>query len=121
MAGMVLLPVGGSIACLYAYEVVCGIQSPGVYAIPQIIAGPTAAGRWVGVQNTCGNIAGIIAPALTGLLVDFSGGFGSAFAVASAVNVLGLIGWVFILPRIAPLDWRAAARLAQPRAHATTP
>jgi len=109
MAGMVLLPVGGSIACLYAYEVVCGIQSPGVYAIPQIIAGPTAAGRWVGVQNTCGNIAGIIAPALTGLLVDSSGGFGSAFAVASAVNVLGLIGWVFILPRIAPMDWRAAA------------
>ena len=88
---------------------VCGIQSPGVYAIPQIIAGPTAAGRWVGVQNTCGNIAGIIAPALTGLLVDSSGGFGSAFAVASAVNVLGLIGWVFILPRIAPMDWRTAA------------
>jgi len=109
MAGLVLLPVNGAIACLYGYEVVCGVSSPGVYAIPQIIAGPTAAGRWVGVQNTCGNIAGIIAPALTGLLVDSSGGFGSAFAVASAVNILGLIGWVFILPRIAPMDWRTAA------------
>ena len=121
MAGMVLLPVSGSIACLYAYEVVCGIQSPGVYAIPQIIAGPTAAGRWVGVQNTCGNIAGIIAPALTGLLVDFSGGFGSAFAVASAVNVLGLIGWVFILPRIAPFNWQAAGNMMPPRPRAAAP
>ena len=106
MAGMVLLPVGGSIACLFAYEVVCGLSSPGVYAIPQIIAGPSATGRWVGVQNTCGNIAGIIAPALTGLLVDWSGSFVSAFALASAVNVLGLVGWVVILPRIAPLNWQ---------------
>ena len=110
IAGMALLPVTGSIACLFAYEFVCGIQSPGVYAIPQIIAGPTAAGRWVGVQNTCGNMAGIIAPALTGWLVDSSGGFGSAFALASAVNVLGLIGWVFMLPRIAPRDWAQAER-----------
>ncbi len=108
IAGMALLPVQGSIACLFAYEFVCGIQSPGVYAIPQIVAGPSATGRWVGVQNTCGNIAGIIAPALTGLLVDSSGGFGSAFALASAVNILGLAGWVFILPNVRPLDWRQA-------------
>ena len=106
MAGMVLLPINGSIACLFAYEIVMGLSSPGVYAIPQILAGPAAAGRWVGVQNTCGNIAGIFAPALTGILIDWSGSFVSAFALAGAVNVLGLVGWLFILPRIAPLDWQ---------------
>ena len=106
MAGMVLLPINGSIACLFAYEVVMGLSSPGVYAIPQILAGPAAAGRWVGVQNTCGNIAGIFAPALTGILIDWSGSFVSAFALAGAVNVLGLVGWLFILPRIAPLNWQ---------------
>jgi len=103
---MVLLPVGGSILCLYAYEVVCGLSSPGVYAIPQILAGPSAAGRWVGVQNTCGNIAGIFAPAITGLLIDWSGTFVSAFVLAAAINILGLIGWVFILPKIAPMNWQ---------------
>jgi MFS family permease len=113
IAGMALLPVGGSIACLFAYEFVCGIQSPGVYTIPQIIAGPSATGRWVGVQNTCGNMAGIAAPALTGWLVDTSGGFGSAFFLASAVNVLGLVGWVFMLPRIAPHDWGLEAGSAR--------
>jgi cyanate permease len=106
MLGMVLLPVSGSIACLFAYEVVCGLSSPGVYAIPQILAGPEAAGRWVGVQNTCGNMAGIAAPALTGLLIDWSGSFVTAFVLAAAVNILGLIGWLFILPKIAPLDWQ---------------
>jgi MFS family permease len=106
MVGMVLLPVSGSIACLFGYEVVCGLSSPGVYAIPQILAGPQAAGRWVGVQNTCGNIAGIIAPALTGILIDWSGSFVSAFVLAAAINVLGLVGWLFILPKIAPLNWQ---------------
>lgn len=106
MVGMVLLPVNGSIACLFGYEVVCGLSSPGVYAIPQILAGPRAAGRWVGVQNTCGNVAGIIAPALTGMLVDWSGSFVSAFVLAAAINVLGLVGWLFILPKIAPLNWQ---------------
>ena len=102
MAGMVLLPVRGSVACLFAYEVVLGLASPGVFAIPQIMAGPTAAGRWVGVQNTCGNVAGILAPLLTGVLVDATGSFASAFALAALVNVLGVVGWVLILPRIAP-------------------
>jgi MFS family permease len=106
MVGMVLLPINGSIACLFGYEVVCGLSSPGVYAIPQILAGPQAAGRWVGVQNTLGNIPGIIAPALTGLMIDWSGSFVSAFVLAAAINVLGLVGWLFILPRIAPLDWQ---------------
>ena len=105
MAGMVLLPVKGSVACLFAYEIVLGFASPGLFAIPQILAGPKAAGRWVGVQNTCGNLAGILAPVITGILVDATGNFTSAFALASLVNVLGVLGWVFILPRISPLRW----------------
>jgi MFS family permease len=107
MAGMVLLPAAGSIAALFAYEVMCGLASPGVFAIPQIMAGPRAAGRWVGVQNSVGNTAGLVAPALTGVLVDQTGQFDLAFGLAAAINVLGLIGWMWVLPPIAPLDWAA--------------
>jgi MFS family permease len=114
MAGMALLPVAGSIACLFAYEIVLGLASPGVFAIPQIMAGPTAAGRWVGVQNTCGNLAGILAPAITGILIDATGSFSSAFALASLVNVLGVVGWVFILPRISLLHWHAEGAVRDP-------
>lgn len=112
MVGMVVLPVGGSIACLYLFQFAIGIASPGLYAIPQIIAGPLAAGRWVGVQNACGNLAGVFAPAITGLLVDLTGRFSSAFMLSGAINILGLIGWVWMLPRIEPLDWSKTSRPA---------
>lgn len=105
MAGMALLPVHGSVACLFVYEIVVGLSSPGIYAIPQIMAGPTAAARWVGVQNMCGNIAGILAPQITGILIDATGSYMSAFALTGVVNALGLIGWIWILPRVAPLRW----------------
>jgi nitrate/nitrite transporter NarK len=111
MIGMMVLPVTGCIACLCLFELGMGVSSPGVYAIPQIIAGPAASGRWVGVQNACGNLAGIFAPLLTGILLDVTGHFSSAFVLAGALNVLGLVGWLWMLPRIEPLDWsRAASR-----------
>jgi MFS family permease len=107
MLGMVMLPAAGSVAALFAFCVLGAVSYPGVFAIPQIIAGPSAQGRWVGVQNACGNVAGLIAPAITGVLVDKTGLFNVAFALAAGVNMLGLIGWVFILPKVAPLRWPA--------------
>ena len=109
MLGMMLLPIEGCIACLGLFQIAVGVSSPGVYAIPQIIAGPGATGRWVGVQNGCGNLAGILAPTITGILLDATGHFSSAFVLAGAINMLGLIGWLWLLPRIQPLDWSRAA------------
>ena len=109
MVGMMVLPMAGCIACLCLFEIGVGVCSPGVYAIPQIIAGPGATGRWVGVQNACGNLAGVLAPMLTGIMLDATGHFSSAFVLAGALNVLGLVGWLWMLPRIEPLDWTRAA------------
>jgi MFS family permease len=106
MIGIVKLPVAASIACLYIYQLIIGIGSPGTFAVSQIFAGPSASARWVGVQNMCGNVAGIVAPAVTGLVVGATGHFDRAFFLAAAVNVLGLIGWIWMLPRIAPIEWR---------------
>jgi MFS family permease len=108
MGAMLFLPAKGMIAALFAYEVMSGIASPGLYAIPQIIAGPHASARWVGVHNCIGAAAGIIAPALTGLLVQSTGQFGAAFMLAAAVSVFGLLAWTVILPRIAPIPWEDA-------------
>ncbi len=75
MAAMLVLPAKGMIAALFVYEAMAGVASPGLFAIPQIFAGPHATGRWVGVHNCVGAMAGIIAPAVTGLLVEATGHF----------------------------------------------
>jgi MFS family permease len=108
MVAMVVLPGAGSIAALLAFQVVAGCSYPGLFAIPQIMAGPGATGRWVGVQNACGNVAGMIAPVLTGWLIDRTGSFDAAFWVSAGVAAVGFAGWVLVLPRIDPIRWRAA-------------
>ena len=94
-----------AVAAIFVYQVLTGAAAAGVFAIPQILAGPTASARWVGIQNCCGNLAGVIAPALTGLLVDHH--FTAAFVTAAMVSIAGLVGWVWMVPRLAPLDWTA--------------
>ncbi len=121
MIGMVMLPAAGSIAALFVFEIVSGCSYPGLFAIPQILAGPRASARWVGVQNAAGNVAGLIAPAITGVLVDQTGLFDAAFALAAGVNVLGLIGWVLLLPKIAPIQWALSSNaIAMPERIANT-
>jgi len=116
MLCMALGPRPVALAAIFVYQAVCGIQSPGVFAVSQIIAGPAAAGRWVGIQNTIGNLAGIVAPALTGYLIDWTGHFTLAFVMAAAVGVIGFVGYVFMIPRVAELDWQAqtAGRSSMP-------
>jgi MFS family permease len=108
MMGMVLLPAQYSIACLLVYEIFLGFSSPGTFGIGQILAGPSATGRWIGIQNFCGNLAGIIAPALTGWLVYTYGNYNLAFIIAGLVSLLGLVGYLIVLPKVEPIDWTRA-------------
>ncbi len=105
IGAMTFLPIGGAIAALFVFEIASGASYPGLFAIPQIIAGPTATARWVGVQNAAGNAAGLIAPILAGWLAQVSGSWDSAFALAAGVNLAGFVGWVLILQKVAPCDW----------------
>ncbi len=109
MLGMALGPRPFALSCIFIFQALCGASSPGVYAIPQILAGPQATGRWVGIQNSLGNLAGVAAPALTGLIIDRTGQFTAAFVVAAAVSLLGLVGWLLMLPPLAPLRWAGAS------------
>src|SRR4029077_18627964 len=110
MLGIALGSQPWAVAAIFIYQILSGISSPGAFAMSQILAGPTASARWVGIQNACGNFAGVIAPALTGLLVEESQHFTGAFVVAAIVSVLGLIGWVWMGPKLAPIPWGPAPR-----------
>jgi MFS family permease len=95
-----------ALGSLLVSAVFVGVESGPVYSIPQTLAGPRAAGRWVGVQNFFGNLAGIVAPYATGLMVDRSGHYGWAFLVAGVVTFAGAAAWGWMIPKVEPLAWR---------------
>ena len=88
-----------------------GFLGVNTFVVAQTMAGPAATGRWVGVQNTLANIAGIIAPALTGILVDRTGSFHVPFDIAAAVALGSGLAWVFLVGPIVRINW--SARLAR--------
>ena len=106
--GFAVLPISGCIACLCLFMVLSGCTSVGYFAIPQLLAGPRAAARFVGISNMCGGIAGIIAPALTGIMVDATGAYWPAFILIGLVYFLGVVGWVIVLPKVEPIRWTNA-------------
>ena len=68
-----------SIACLFAAAIGFGLNTSSIFTIGQTLAGPRAAGKWMGVQNGIGNIAGIVGPVITGIVIDRTGSFTWAF------------------------------------------
>jgi ACS family D-galactonate transporter-like MFS transporter len=89
-----------------------GMSSCNIWAMTQTLAGREVVGRWTGVQNFVGNFAGIVAPILTGFLLDRTGHFYWAFFITTAVVWLGAISWVFIVGPIEPVDWTPHPQVA---------
>jgi MFS family permease len=105
MLGMALGSQNIAVASMFGFQVLMGASSPGVYAMSQILAGPRASGRWVGIQNSVGNVSGIISPWLTGFIVDRTGHFTLAFIACAVVSLAGIIGWIGMIPNLAPIRW----------------
>lgn len=82
-----------------------GVCSSNVWAITQTLAGPSAAGRWTGVENFVGNLGGAVAPALTGFVLGRTGDYFPAFAITAAVSLLGALSWAFWIGRVEPVAW----------------
>lgn len=96
-------------ASLYVLIFACisfGCYSSHPWLISQTLAGPAAAGRWSGMQNAIGNLAGVIAPWLTGRIVRDTGHFVYAFVVVSVILGLGATSYILMIGRIEPITWR---------------
>lgn len=107
-AGLMISALGDNtwaVAGLLIAGMGSGFNTAGIYAIAQTLAGPRASGKWVSFQNAAGNVAGMIGPVITGVVVDATGQFFWAFAIAAAVGLTGAIGWGVVIRRVAPLRW----------------
>jgi ACS family D-galactonate transporter-like MFS transporter len=108
-----LAEFSGTKACMAA--LILGVMSFGavssnVWAITQTLAGPVAAGRWTGFQNFVGNLAGIVAPWLTGFVLERTGHFSWAFVIMTGVALSGAASWFFIVGPVEPVVWAAKPR-----------
>jgi MFS transporter, ACS family, D-galactonate transporter len=81
------------------------IGSSNIWAITQTLAGPYAAGRWTGLQNFVGNLAGVVAPAVTGLVLDRTGHFYWPFAILTIVALFGTSSWLFLIGPVREVTW----------------
>ena len=94
-----------SIALLSVAYAAFGIYASNHWAITQTLAGTEAAGTWTGLQNTIGNLSGIIAPIATGYVVQQTGSFFWAFVSPAALALVGVSCYLFLVGSVAPVDW----------------
>jgi MFS family permease len=82
-----------------------GMCTSNLWSVTQTLAGPATSGKWTGLQNFTGNLAGWIAPTLIGQILQRSGNYFWAFVITSGVTVLGAAAWIFIVGPIKPVVW----------------
>lgn len=74
-----------------------GLTTANYWALTQTLMPPTAIGRISGLQNTASNLAGVVAPALTGWLIQSTGSYTAPMRAILAVLVAGMLGYVFLV------------------------
>jgi ACS family D-galactonate transporter-like MFS transporter len=82
-----------------------GMCSPNLWTMTQILAGPQTAGKWAGLENFCGNLAGVFAPIVVGVILQRTGEFFWAFALTGMVTLLGAASYIFLVGEVEPVKW----------------
>jgi MFS family permease len=74
--------------------------APVAWTVPSLIAPQGAVGTVGGLANFCGQLSAISAPIVTGYIVSATHSFAAAFAIATAVLLLGIASYVLLLGRM---------------------
>jgi ACS family D-galactonate transporter-like MFS transporter len=82
--------------------------APVGWSVPSLIAPPNSVGKVGGILNFGNQIAGILAPIVTGYLAGPANSFSSAFAVAAIILLLGIAAYIFLLGKIEQLPGPAS-------------
>ena len=80
-----------------------GIASPNTWTLTQAVCSKNIVGTVSGIQNFGGNVGGILAPALTGLLADRVS-FAAAFGLAGLILVGGILAYWLVISRRVDLE-----------------
>jgi MFS transporter, ACS family, D-galactonate transporter len=84
-------------------------SAPVAWTVASLISPRGSVGTLAGAVNLCGQLSAIVAPIATGYVVSASHSFAAAFAAATVILLVGILGYIFLLGRIEPIP-EAAAR-----------
>jgi MFS family permease len=110
LSGLLVIPAAqaesavGALAFLMGGSIV-GLASGNMLVILQCCAPPEEVGVWTGFENFAGNVAGVLAPIVTGFLIARTHTYLPGFALAAGVLVAGLLAY-----------WCVVGELGSPRA-----
>ena len=107
LCGLLLIPASrvhsaGTAVALIAGASMVGLATGNLIVILQSCAPQQDVGLWTGFENFAGNLAGVLAPILTGLLISRTGSYAPGFALAAAVLIAGIFCYWFIVGKLQP-------------------
>jgi MFS family permease len=120
LAGLLLIPAmfvsSGEVAIAFIVGAcLAGLSMGNSIAIVQTCAPPGEIAAWSGMQNFAGNIGGIIAPLLTGLLINRTNSYVPGFILAAFLLLLGILPYWFVLGEIKACEPILAHQLSASR------
>ena len=89
-----------------------GLATANYWAITQTLLPGIAPGRVAGIQNTALNLAGIVAPIITGWLKQVTGGYTAPMQTIWVFLIIGVAAYLFLARENQPLIRPGAAAAA---------
>jgi len=74
-----------------------GLATANYWALTQTLISSSSIGRVVGIQNFAASLAGIVAPILTGWMVDKTGSYSASMQTVVFFLALGIAAYVFLV------------------------
>lgn len=93
----VLVPSGEAAITLIVGACFVGLSTGNLIAMVQTCAPADEIAAWSGMQNFTGNLGGILAPLLTGILISRTGSYLPGFTLAALLLVVGILPYWLIL------------------------
>jgi MFS transporter, ACS family, D-galactonate transporter len=114
LTGLFLIPASRVTSPLAAVALIIGgclvgLATGNLLVILQACSPPEEIGLWTGAYNFVGNIAGILSPLMTGLLIAATGSYAPAFVLAAVLIALGPLALWLVVGELKPPDAHASA------------
>ena len=102
LTGLLLIPASrvasaSAAVALIAGGSLVGLATGNLLVILQCCAPASEVGLWTGFENLFGNIAGVLAPIVTGFLIARTGSYSPGFMLAALTLIAGLLCYWFIV------------------------